>query len=331
MEKVFVFRIADNEHNEIISRELKNARLRQGWGGKGSELQEGNEEQWIAHKIANLEPTEENRRYYKKRYQILKRLLEIKPEDIIIIPKTPAWNQFTICRAAGRYTFEEISGHQIDDFQHMIPVKNIKTFSYHSSEKSEIIHAKLRAYQSAVNCVYTSSVVSAARELIEAPENTEELTTAQMVAEIKNDIYANGVLCRFRNLRNDQTEKITCLILEKMGFQFLRRNSYDREGGDADLIFANNSLSNIMDVGINAEDKAGNIYVQVKNKYGKDHGDTDGVRQLINRTQNEPNAVKILISTVDEFTEECVQMANRENVLLINGRGFIELIFRYLN
>ena len=45
----------------------------------------------------------------------------------------------------------------------------------------------------------------------------------------------------------------------------------------------------------------------------------------------EPNATKILISTVDKFTPECITLANKNNVLLINGNGFSKLVFKYID
>ena len=41
------------------------------------------------------------------------------------------------------------------------------------------------------------------------------------------------------------------LIFEELGYEFIGSNSYDREGGDADLIFADNSFGELMDAGIN--------------------------------------------------------------------------------
>lgn len=331
MEKVIVFRITNDEHSDLVRSELAAGRLRQGWGGERSIITADNEESWIAEKLSYAENTEENRVYYRKRYRILKKMLEIHPGDIIIIPKAPVSWQFTICRAAGEYTFEKISGWDVNDFHHMIPIENIKVFSYHSSETSEIIHAKLRAYQSAVNFVWSESIVAAAKVLIDSEENTEDLSTAKMVAEIKNDIYLQNALDRFRRLRHDQTEIIVKLIFEKMGFVWQKNNSFDGKGGDADLIFSNNALSMLMDVGLNGDVVSGLIYVQVKNKDGQDAGDMKGIEQLLTRTENDRNAVKILISTADDFTEDCKIRANQENILLINGRGFIDLVFRYLD
>ena len=63
------------------------------------------------------------------------------------------------------------------------------------------------------------------------------------------------------------------LIFEKLGYELVRSNSYDRKGGDADLIFKDNSLSEFFEVAANSTDVAGEVYVQIKNKNGIDNDD----------------------------------------------------------
>ena len=57
----------------------------------------------------------------------------------------------------------------------------------------------------------------------------------------------------------------------------------------------------------------------------------EGVTQLLKRTENVADCTKILISTVDKFSEDCVRLANRNNILLINGIGFLKLVFKYID
>ncbi len=329
MSAVFVFRIADND---FVKNELKCGRLRQGWGDSTTDLRGTSLDEWVdIQRTRN--PFYGDFRYYSSKYRNLTKMLEIKTDDIIIIPKTPDYIKFTICRAAGEYTFSEPIGYDGDDFYHMIPVvvPSIREISYHANEKSKIIHAKLRAYQSPVNRVWSETVTEAAKNLISGDFNTTEQTTEDVVKEIKNDIFKNSAINRFRNLGNRETEKIVKIIFENMGYDFIGLNSYDKEGGDADLIFADKSLSELMDVGLNSSEISGRIYVQIKNKTGTDNNDTAGVKQLIKRTKKELGATKILISTADTFTEECQKLANRNNILLIDGNGFLKLVFRYID
>ena len=130
---------------------------------------------------------------------------------------------------------------------------------------------------------------------------------------------------------NRTTEKIVKLIFEKLGYELISSNSYDRKGGDADLIFKDNSLSEFFEVAANSAEIASEVYVQIKNKTGIDANDIEGVRQLIARTKDIPGATKILISTADEFTENCQMLAKQNNILLIDSFGFIRLIFKYID
>lgn len=329
MSAVFVFRIADND---FVKNELKCGRLRQGWGDSTTDLRDTTLEKWVDTQIAK-NSFDGDYNYYSSKYKNLIKMLEIKTDDIIIIPKTPDYTKFTVCRAAGEYTFSEPVGYDGDDFYHTIPVdvSSIREFSYHANEKCKIIHAKMRAYQSPVNRVWSDTVVEASQSLVSACSDTVEQSTENIVKEIKDDIFKNSAINRFRNLGNRETEKIVKLIFEKMGYDFIGSNSYDREGGDADLIFADKSLSELMDAGVNSSEISGEIYVQIKNKTGTDNNDTAGVEQLIKRTGKELGATKILISTADTFTEECKKLANRNNILLIDGNGFLKLVFRYID
>ena len=327
MSDVFVFRIADND---FVKSEISKGRLRQGWGDSTSDLTDTPLEKWVKSK-SDAKPNEDDYKYYASKYKNLVKMLDIKAGDILIIPKVPDYNTFTVCRASGGYTFTEPQWFDGNDYYHTIPIDSdsIREFNYHANEKCKIIHAKFRAYQSPVNRVWNEDVIQAVNKLISIDSVISELSTADIVKEIKDDIFKTSAIDRFRNLGNRETEKMVQLIFEKLGYEFIGSNSYDREGGDADLIFADNSFGELMDAGINSSEISGKVFVQVKNKYGTDNDDVKGVKQLIQRTENENAAAKILISTADKFTSECIQLANRNNILLINAKGFLNLLFRY--
>lgn len=334
MSNVFVFRIATDI--EFIKNEINCGRLRQGWGNSKAELKENDEKNWVANQCEGYPDAEkaEIEKYYSKKYKNLVKMLEIQKGDIIIIPKTPDYTKFTICKAAGNYYFEKPEKYEVDDFHHIIPIdtEEIYQFSYHANEKCKIIHAKLRSYQSPINRVWSEIVVEAAKNIMESGNSdTNEQSTENLVKEIKDDIFKTSAIDRFRNLGNRETEKIVKIIFENIGYELIDSNSYDRIGGDADLIFADNSFSELMDSGVNSSEISGKVFVQVKNKNGTDYNDVDGVNQLIQRTKNENAAAKILVSTAYDFTDNCKTLANQNNVLLINGHGFLSLIFKYLD
>ena len=328
MPNVYVFRIADND---FVHNELKQGRLRQGWGDSNSNLMILSEEEWIDLKCTK-DDFEDNRRYYSSKYRNLYNMLNIEKDDILVIPKAPVYNCFTICSAAGKYCFIEPKGFAGNDYYHTIPIdqSSIREFNYHANEHCEIIHAKLRAYQSPVNNVWNELFIASAQILIVSESKTNEESINKTVKEIRDEL-CNSSIDRFRRLGNRATEKIVRYVFENMGYEFIGSNSYDREGGDADLIFTDNSFSELMDIGINSREVTGKIYVQIKNKSGTDYNDVDGVKQLIQRCKNESGASKILVSTADKFTDECITLANENNVLLIDGIGFSKLVFKYID
>ncbi len=330
MSNVFVFRIANDV--DYVKNEIKQGRLRQGWGNSTSNLTGVSLDEWVKARCKNNH-FDGDYEYYSSKYRNLVKMLDIKSGDILIIPKTPDYTKFTICRASGEYTFCEPFGYNKDDYYHTIPIDtdSIREFSYHANEKCKIIHAKLRSYQSPINRVWLENVIEAAESVVSACSDICEKPTENVVKEIKYDIFRNSAIDRFRNLGNRETEKIVKLIFENMGYEFIGSNSYDREGGDADLIFADNFFGELMDCGVNSSDISGKVFIQVKNKDGMDYNDIEGVEQLIKRTQNENAAAKILISTTDKFTQKCKDLANKNNILLIDGNGFLKLVFKYVD
>lgn len=329
MSKVFVFRVAGGV--PYIQEELKQGRLRQGWGNPDADLNVPLEE-WVK-KQCRRDPFDGDIAYYRTKYNNLKIMLQIEEGDILIIPKVPTTSQFTICKASGKYLFQPSDGFDGDDFYHVIPVDldSVRVFSYHANESCENIRAKMRAYQSPVNNVWNETMQNIANTLLTEEARCEESSLSTIIDAIKTDCYqAEHTLQRFRNLGNRTTEKIVQLIFENLGYVQVDANSYDRKGGDADLIFKDNSLSEFFEVAANSAE-IGDVYVQIKNKTGVDANDVEGVVQLIKRTRDIPGATKILISTADKFTEECQALAKRNNVLLIDSYGFLKLIFKYVD
>jgi HJR/Mrr/RecB family endonuclease len=74
------------------------------------------------------------------------------------------------------------------------------------------------------------------------------------------------------------------------------------------------------------------VLLQAKKKSGIDRDDKKGVQQLVamRKVEATPNEHSILVSTVDQFTPECQQLAEKEKVILINGYELANLLFKYL-
>ena len=69
-------------------------------------------------------------------------------------------------------------------------------------------------------------------------------------------------------------------------FLILRRNYFDRQGGDADAVMTT-TIPILSDI----EEILTNTYIQVKKKEGKDSSDIDGVNQLIKISQNDLSSI----------------------------------------
>ena len=72
------------------------------------------------------------------------------------------------------------------------------------------------------------------------------------------------------------------------------------------------------------------VYVQIKNKQGEGRNVTVGIEQLCIRTPEDLSYVKILISTADKFTPNRQDDARKNDILLIDVKGLLKLIFKYI-
>ena len=125
--------------NDWLHQEIQKGRLPQGWGGHGFALTRSDGEwisksQWEAayRKSGWGEPS-------SRRYAILTRMLELGAGDIVVVPKTPDWGEFTIARVRDKYRFELADGHS--DFEHIIPVDpdSIRVFNYRADDDAFLV------------------------------------------------------------------------------------------------------------------------------------------------------------------------------------------------
>ena len=127
-----------NNHIKFIHDELfENNVLRQGWGIPDLDLNLPTHD-WIKTYMHNGKiywDADIECEIAKGRWNIIHRMIDMKEDDVIIIPKKSKifnaknnHNNFLICQVVGLYYFDCPS--QINDFGHCIKVKNIQEFSY---------------------------------------------------------------------------------------------------------------------------------------------------------------------------------------------------------
>lgn len=130
----------NNGYLEFLHDEFwKNHTLRQGWGIENLDLKQ-DVHSWIENYMlsgkiywnAKIECSEA-----KGRWNIVSRMLKMKQNDVLLIPKTSSrvrlndYGRFTVCQVAEEYYFDYPAG--VQDFGHCLKVKNIKEFKYGKS------------------------------------------------------------------------------------------------------------------------------------------------------------------------------------------------------
>ena len=313
LERIVIFRTSEWERS-YIHKELRDGRLRQGWGGPNMDLRDISKEQW-----------EENYKHSwgerpsPRRYSALIPLLQIKKEDVVVIPKMPEWNQFSIARVRNDYGFNPDL--EKKDFGHIIPVNpgSIRTFSYRASDDSYMVAGIFsRANHRypvtfAYNKIHIDAVLrllSESQDCLEEKEKSE-LTQAALDDALKK--AAESMQEEVKSWNGHLFEEAVKKVFENQGYEILngQYSRYNRKGGDVDIIVR--PPSNIYGIFMPQE-----IAVQVKWKQGVDQEDVHAVRQLVD--WNESDTVeKFVISSADDFTNECKKKAEDNGIMLISG------------
>jgi len=316
--------------------EIEQGRLRQGWGVSGlslgtctdpvdtdtwcSAFQKRSKEAW--GETVSLEGA-------RKRFSILGLMMDMAKGSIVVVPKQPDSEHFTVAAITGGYMFdnrpEKDRGLLEDDFRHVIPVEVLQQVGYRSSSDSRIVARKMRAYQSAVNNVWNQEFIQAIRTIIDrASDQSRNLEIAEIVSDAMAPLADKALDILKSRIKHDDLEETVRRIFEGAGYEYLDRHVYDRQGGDVDLRFIQR-LPMLDD--LPGEGAALTVNVQVKQKDGVDHNDAEGVAQLVK--MSEGLAINILISTADRFTTECERTAREKGILLISGKQLGRLLLKY--
>lgn len=329
--RCFLFRI--NTENEEVRNDILLGKLRQGWGKSQMSLLRNGEtvskEEW-----RNSFPEEWgcSDEYINRKYDNLKIMLEIKKDDLLIIPKFPSWDSFSVVKSSSSYKFEMP---KIDDFGHYIDIdlNSLKSFKYASNSFSNIIHSKLRAYQSPLNNVWNKEFIDAANELLKL-ESTEKIIKIEDIIKFNFEKDLEEIKNSLQKVSARDLETVIEKLFLKQGYSLESRNSFDKKGGDADLILTK-CLPILEEV--DESKSCDRIYIQIKHKNGL-YSDKEGIIQLnkIVETKerdaentNLNNVYKVLVCS-STFSEELKEMASEENIILIDGVQLTRLIIKYL-
>ncbi|MYA18652.1 MAG: restriction endonuclease [Gammaproteobacteria bacterium] len=308
-----------DEGNDWLCTELAEGRLRQGWGASGLGLvaEDGepvDQQDWqAAYKDrtdwGNPSP---------RRFAILRRMLELDCGDIVVVPKMPAWDQFTIARASGGYRFELAGGHP--DFGHVIPVdpESVRTFGYRSCKEALLISGLFsRAnHWSAVSFCGSGSHLQVAERLMEMPSSTTVASHRDLWEGAINDAFraaAESLAVDVEDWNGYLFEEAVRQCFVDQGYEVKEYRRYDGEGGDMDMVVAPPESRHGMFL-------PSEIAVQVKWKQGVDEDDAWAVAQIDRWAEwQESSATKYVISSATGFTEKARETAAAHGVVLVGG------------
>ena len=341
--KYFVFKICyDSRFDDIIS-EIKNGVLRQGWGGPELDLRNGydkflkNYKNWDMHKVDGD---------IWKDYKQLRKMLNIEKGDLIVVPKSSHRSledkdhKFIILEATGPYYFDLFK--KYNDFGHCIPIKIIGTVHYDYNMCSTLIASKFGyPYQARLNSVLKFDVQQAISSLCEDIKNNKntEKSRSNILDIIVEDTVKDRLLLRNRikknlsDIGNHQFEDLITELFNRNGYEKIDGNQFDGKGADVDIEFqlaqSDSLIASLFKKNQDIDNVTlPNIRVQAKKKTGVDMNDKIAIEQLIKSVGSDDN-INIVISSADIFTDETMNLANKEKVILLNGDMLAELILEY--
>ena len=231
-----------DEGNDWLRKELAKGRLRQGWGAPGLGLVAADGEpvdkaDWeAAHRaLAGWGAPS------PRRFAILRRMLELDCGDIVVMPKMPAWDSFTIARVSGRYRFELADGKE--DFGHVIPVdpSSVRAFAYGACNEARLVSGLFgRAnHWPAVSFCGSAKHLQAAQALQEQPGSLVSRPRGELWETAIDDAYraaAESLAEDVATWNGQMFEEAVRQCFVDQGYELKEYGRYDGAGGDVDMV-----------------------------------------------------------------------------------------------
>ena len=315
-----VFRTDTDEENAgWLYTELTEGRLRQGWGAPGFALETADgrrveKTQWEAAYKAHWKEDPSLRRF-----AILTRMLDMEEGSVVVVPKMPEWNQFTIARVSGRYRFE-IDGEDRKDFRHIVPVHrgSVRRFGYHADNDAFLISGLFaRAnHWSAVSFCYNAEQVEAAHRLLQRQSSPTSKPQKELSRAAINNTFkdaATALRDQVKDWNGSRFEEAVRQAFRDQGYTIKDHRHFDCQGADADILVS--PPASPYGLFLPAE-----IAVQVKWKQGLDEYDDKAVKQIVSFVEwQRTDAMKCVISSASGFTDKARELAAADDVHLIGG------------
>ena len=309
-----------HEGNAWLHEELLAGRLRQGWGVPGLSLIAGHDKpvdkrKWEAAYRKRTDWGDPS----PKRFAILNRMLELDDGDIVVMPKMPAWDKFTVARVSGRYRFE--IARDRNDFGHIISVyqDSVRSFAHRANDQAFLVSALFsRAnHRAAVSFCYGAEQVSAVRRLLEMPGSEVEKPREELLAAAIDDVFRAAAESFAKTVAGWNGQRFEDAVRQRFidqGYQVIKDyNRYDGEGSDMDMVVSPPPSRH-------GPFLPAEIAVQVKWKQDIDKDDAEAVRQIARWAEWQGSAAnKYVISSASGFTKEALNEAEKNRVVLIGG------------
>ena len=307
-----------DENDGWLYHELLAGRVRQGWGAIGCALLTADGRQVEKTTFEEGYKAAYGKEPSPRRFAILNGMLYLKSGDVVVVPKMPVWNQFTIARVSEGYKFD--SGGDLDDYRHIVHVdpKSVRTFDYRADEDAYRISGLFsRAnHRAAITFCYNPELIAAAIQLLERQSNLTSQSHEVFFHSAVDSAFktaATALRDRIKNWNGQQFEKAVRQAFQDQGYTIIKHRHFDSQGGDADILVLPPASPYRVFL-------PGEIAVQVKWKQDIDKKDTYAISQIMQWAESQgSNAVKCVISSASGFTEEAQKRAADEDVILIGG------------
>ena len=310
----------DVKNQDFFFKELKQKRLRQGWGYAENQ------------KLPNTKDSGARKN--------LSMYHNVKEGDILLIPRLPDWGSVAIVEAIEDwdkgYKFE--IDDEKKDYGHIFPAKYIGCFNRHGKDVSGNIQSTLKARNRFWNISRFSEDIEKIRGNLEGNrestsviENIKNIVSEQVKSHFDLKGFSEKVIDEYnRKFTASQWEEVIKNILEKIypGYEIERIGGSKEEKHGTDILVTISGLSNL---------EKYNIAMQVKN-YNDVISDNniDNIIKQINKAEEyvwENNGklidkILVITSAKKEENPKLIEECKKENIKVIFSEELEKLILR---
>lgn len=277
---------------------------------------------------------------YPRNRHCLKRFLrEMKKGDIVLVP-TPY--QFSIFEIVGEkpYSCEKLNLNGLRDW-------NGNEVEYIDGPQGKFIYQKntkkiidvgffwdVKPIKTKISRGYADGPLCSRMKIQQINSNITSLSANVEEALKRAELGAP------LNLYSEITENTCKIVLDKIRkmpngsdkFESLVRNYFERLGAHTEVPAKNSSPTEDGDTDCIAYFEELKVAVRVQSKWHEDKTAPDAVKQIVINSEKYQNteyhSVLWVISSCDDFTDEAKRKAEENNVRLINGIMFAEMLLR---